>query len=144
MSKISFENMINADMQKTFDVLIDFRNFEKILPEYYSSITPKSIRDESSLVVEHLHLSGNEFVIMAKHFSKPPNLHETRVVGGDIKGSYIIEKISQCGHKTKLVVDAEIVTTKGIKNIFKKIFCCVILCYLIREYFGFIFKTGKN
>ena len=120
MSKINFENMINANMQKTFDILVDFRNFEKILPEYYSSITPKSIRDESSLVVEHLHLSGNEFVIMAKHFSDPPNLHETRVVGGDIKGSYIIEKISQCGHKTKLIVDAEIVSTKGIKNIFKK------------------------
>ena len=120
MSKISFEKMISADIQKIFDVLVDFRNFENILPEYYSSITPKSIRDESSLVVEHLHLSGNEFIIMAKHFSEPPNLHETRVVGGDIKGSYIIEKISQCGQKTKLVVDAEIVTTKGIKNIFKK------------------------
>ena len=120
MSKISFEKMISADIQKIFDVLVDFRNFENILPEYYSSITPKSIRDESSLVVEHLHLSGNEFVIMAKHFSKPPNLHETRVVGGDIKGSYIIEKISQSEQKTKLVVDAEIVSTKGIKNIFKK------------------------
>ena len=120
MSKISFEKMINADIQKIFDILTDFRNFEKIAPEYYSSITPKSIRDESSLVVEHLHLSGNEFVIMAKHFSKTPNLHETRIVGGDIKGSYIIEKISQCGHKTKLVVDAEIVTTKGLKNFFKK------------------------
>ena len=33
MSKISFEKMINANMQKTFDVLVDFRNFEKILPE---------------------------------------------------------------------------------------------------------------
>ena len=120
MSKISFEKMINASMQKTFDVLVDFRNFEKIAPEYYSSITPKSIRDESSLVVEHLHLSGNEFIIMAKHFSKPPNLHETRIVGGDIKGSYITEKISQCGHKTKLVVDAEIVNTKGLKIFFKK------------------------
>ena len=120
MSKISFEKMINADIQKIFDILTDFRNFEKIAPEYYSSITPKSIRDESSLVVEHLHLSGNEFIIMAKHFSKPPNLHETRVVGGDIKGSYIIEKISQSEQKTKLVVDAEIVSTKGIKNIFKK------------------------
>ena len=102
MTKISFEKMINANMQKTFDVLVDFRNFEKILPEYYSSITPKSIRDESSLVVEHLHLSGNEFVIMAKHFSKPPNLHETRVVGGGHKRQLYYRKDFSMWAKNKV------------------------------------------
>ena len=33
MSKISFENMINADMQKTFDVLIDL----EILKKFYQN-----------------------------------------------------------------------------------------------------------
>ena len=120
MSKITFEKIINSNTQRVFDILTDFTNFDKILPEYYSLITIKSIRDESSLVVEHIHLLENEFVIMAKHFSESPKLHETRVVGGDIKGSYIIEKISQYEQKTKLVVHAEIITSKGVKNIFKK------------------------
>jgi coenzyme Q-binding protein COQ10 len=120
MSKITFEKIINSNTQRVFDILTDFTNFDKILPEYYSLITVKSIRDESSLVVEHIHLLENEFVIMAKHFSESPKLHETRVVGGDIKGSYIIEKISQYEQKTKLVVHAEIITSKGVKNIFKK------------------------
>ena len=75
MPTISFEKTANADIQKTFDILTDFENFEKILPEYYTSITTKSVRDESSLVVEHLHLAGNEFIIMAKHFMKSPNIH---------------------------------------------------------------------
>ena len=59
MSKITFEKIINADVEKVLSVLTNFENFEKILPEFYSSITVKSIRDESSLVLEHLHLSGN-------------------------------------------------------------------------------------
>ena len=126
MSKISFEKIIKSDVAKTFKILTDFENFEKLLPEFYSSIAVKSIRDESSLVAEHLHLLGNEFVIMAKHFSEPPNKHQMRVVGGDIKGSFITESIvpfnvnDKLNPQTKIIVDAEIKTTKGLKNTFKK------------------------
>ena len=120
MSTISFEKTVNADIQKTFDILTDFENFEKILPEYYTSITTKSIREESSLVVEHLHLAGNEFIIMAKHFMKSPNIHEMRVVGGDIKGSHIIEKINDLDGKTKITVDANINISKRTKISFQK------------------------
>ena len=66
---------------------------KKLLPNYYPLVRIKSVRDESSLVSEHLKLHDKEFVIMAKHFNDPPYRHEMRVVGGDIKGSYIIEKI---------------------------------------------------
>lgn len=126
MSKISFEKIINSDITKTFKILTDFENFEKLLPEFYSSISVKSIRNESSLVAEHLHLLGNEFVIMAKHFSEPPNKHQMRVVGGDIKGSFITELIiplnvkDELNPQTKISVDAEIKTPKGLKNTFKK------------------------
>ena len=126
MSKITFEKIIHADAKKTFDILTDFENFEKILPEFYSSITVKSIRDESSLVVEHLHLSGNEFVIMAKHFIERPNQHQMRVVGGDIKGSYITELIipfkdnNSSSSQTKIIINAEIKISRGLKDTFKK------------------------
>jgi len=120
MVRIIFEKTVNADIQKTFDVLTDFENFEKMLPNYYTSITTKSIRDESSLVVEHLHLAGNEFIMMAKHFMKSPVIHEMRVVGGDIKGSHIIEKLDQVNGKTKIFVDASINVSKRTKISFKK------------------------
>ena len=126
MSKITFEKIINADVEKVLSVLTNFENFEKILPEFYSSITVKSIRDESSLVVEHLHLSGNEFVIMAKQFIERPNQHQMRVIGGDIKGSYITESITpikgsnSSNSQTKLIVNAEIKIPRGLKDTFKK------------------------
>jgi len=95
-----------------FDIVSNFENFNRLLPDYYPSIQIKSVRDESSLVAEHLKLHDKEFVIMAKHFSQPPYKHEMRVVGGDIKGSYIIEKIIPFESKTKIVVDAKIDTGK--------------------------------
>ena len=112
MTKITFERTIRSDPKKVFDVISNFENYEKLFPDYYPSVRIKSVRDESSLVAEHLKLHDKEFVIMAKHFNDPPYRHEMRVVGGDIKGSYIIEKIIPFESGTKIIVEAKINTGK--------------------------------
>ena len=108
MIKITFERTIRSDPKKVFDIISNFENYERLFPDYYPSVRIKSVRDESSLVAEHLRLHDKEFVIMAKHFNDPPHRHEMRVVGGDIKGSYIIEKIIPFESQTKIIVEAEI------------------------------------
>ena len=82
MLKISFEKEINADIEKSFDIVTNFENFQELFPEFYPSILIKSVRDESSLVAEHLKLHDSEFIIMSKHFFSRPHTHEMRVVGG--------------------------------------------------------------
>jgi len=108
MLKISFEKKIDADIEKSFDVITNFENFQKSFPQFYPSILIKSVREESSLVAEHLKLHDQEFIIMAKHFLSKPHSHEMRVVGGDIKGSNINEIFSFENGKTKLNVVAEL------------------------------------
>ena len=108
MLKISFEREINADIEKSFDIITNFENFQKLFPEFYPSILIKSVRDESSLVAEHLKLHDSEFIIMSKHFLSRPHTHEMRVVGGDIKGSSINEIFSSDDGKTTLKVIAEL------------------------------------
>ena len=108
MLKISFEREINADIEKAFDIITNFENFEKLFPEFYPSILIKSVRDESSLVAEHLKLHDTEFIIMSKHFLSRPNTHVMRIVGGDIKGSSINESFSADNGKIILKVTAEL------------------------------------
>ena len=108
MLKISFEREINSDIEKSFNVVTKFENFQKLFPDYYPSILIKSVRDESSLVAEHLKLHDTEFIIMSKHFITKPYSHQMRVVGGDIKGSSINEIFSFNNGKTSLKVDAEL------------------------------------
>ena len=63
---------------------------------------------------------------MAKHFIERPNQHQMRVIGGDIKGSYITESITpikgsnSSNSQTKLIVNAEIKIPRGLKDTFKK------------------------
>ena len=108
MLKISFERKIDADIEKAFDIITNFENFQKLFPEFYPSILIKSVRDESSLVAEHLKLHDTEFIIMSKHFLSHPKIHEMRVVGGDLKGSSINEIFSVDDGKTILKVNAEL------------------------------------
>ena len=108
MLEISFEREINADLEKSFNVISDFENFQKLFPDFYPSILIKSVRDESSLVAEHLKLHDTEFIIMSKHFTSKPHSHEMRVVGGDIKGSSINEIFSFVNGKTLLKVNAKL------------------------------------
>ncbi len=108
MLKLSFKKEIRADIEKSFKILSDFENFQKLFPQFYPSILIKSVRDESSLVAEHLKLHDKEFVIMSKHFLTPSASHEMRVVGGDMKGSKITETLSTKDNKTILMVDAEL------------------------------------
>ena len=108
MLKISFEREINADIVKAFDIISNFENFKKLFPDFYPSILIKSVRDDSSLVAEHLKLHDTEFIIMAKHFTSKPHSHEMRIVGGDIKGSSINEIFSFDNDITLLEVNAEL------------------------------------
>ena len=108
MLMVSFEREINADIEKSFDIITNFENFQRLFPDFYPSILIKSVRDESSLVAEHLKLHDTEFIIMSKHFISKPNSHEMRVVGGDIKGSSISEIFSFVNGKTLLKVNAEL------------------------------------
>ena len=108
MLKISFEREINANLEKSFEIISNFENFQKLFPDFYPSILIKSVRDESSLVAEHLKLHDSEFIIMAKHFTTKPHSHEMRVVGGDLKGSSITEIFSFDNGKTSLKVNVEL------------------------------------
>ena len=108
MLKIFFEREINADIVKAFDIISNFENFQKLFPDFYPSILIKSVRDDSSLVAEHLKLHDTEFIIMAKHFTSKPHSHQMRIVGGDIKGSSINEIFSFDNGKTSLKVNAEL------------------------------------
>ena len=108
MLKISFKREINSDLEKAFDIISNFENFQKLFPDFYPSILIKSVRDDSSLVAEHLKLHDTEFIIMAKHFTSKPHSHEMRIVGGDLKGSSITETFTSDHGKTLLKVNAEL------------------------------------
>ena len=116
MPKIHFEKIVKADRNRVFDVAANYEEFEKTLPQYFPSIRVRSQRDNVAVVEEHLRVAGKELVMMTKHVTTYPELHEVFVIGGDAKGSQIIEKYEVVPEGTKITVDADI-KLKGVMKI---------------------------
>jgi coenzyme Q-binding protein COQ10 len=69
-----------------------------------------------------MNLGDLELLIMAKHVTREPILHEVFVIGGDAKGSYIKQQFIKVSEGTKIIVDVDL-KLKGkmkISNMFGK------------------------
>ncbi len=62
-----------------------------------------------------MNLGGQEFLIMAKHVTNDPVLHEIFVIGGDAKGSYIKQQFIKVAAGTKILVDVDLKLSGRLK-----------------------------
>ena len=108
LTKINFEKIVKAERNKVFDIAANYEQFQKIMPKYFPSIRVHSIRGNTAVVEEHVRVAGRELVIMTKHVTKYPELHEICVIGGDAKGSHIIERYESIKSGTKITVEADL------------------------------------
>ena len=119
---VTFEKITNLPIEKTFEALTDYESFQNKLSNFFPSIRVISVRPNTTLVEQHIRLAGKELVVMAKHITEKPTLHEILIVGGDIKGSHIIEKYdeTQVGTKITVTINIKIKGAKRILGIFNK------------------------
>ena len=108
MPKFSLEKIVNSDRANVFEIFSNFENYQRIIPQHYPSVRVRSMRGDVSVVEEHLILGGMELLIMAKHVSQKPILHEMIVIGGDAKGSKIKQEFIELEYGTKVLVDVDL------------------------------------
>jgi coenzyme Q-binding protein COQ10 len=108
LPKFSLEKIVNKDRNAVFEIFSNFENYQRIVPQHYPSIRIRSIRGDVSVVEEHLILGDLELVIMAKHVSQKPILHEMYVIGGDAKGSKIKQEFIELENGTKVLIEVDL------------------------------------
>jgi len=107
LSKFSLEKTVNAKRETVYERLSNYENYEKLVPQHYPSVRVRSVRGNVSVVEEHMNLGDMELIIMAKHVTKEPVLHEVFVIGGDAKGSHIKQQFIEISEGTKIIVDVD-------------------------------------
>jgi len=108
LPKFSLEKTVNAKQETVFEILSNYENYQKLIPQHFPSVRIRSVRNNISVVEEHMNLGGQELLIMAKHVTKDPVLHEIFVIGGDVKGSYIKQQFIKVTAGTKILVDVDL------------------------------------
>ena len=102
------EKIVNAKKETVYEILSNYENYEKLIPQHFPSVRVRSVRGNISVVEEHMNLGDRELVIMAKHVTQEPVLHEVFVIGGDAKGSYIKQQFIEVLEGTKIIVDVDL------------------------------------
>ena len=115
LPKINFEKTVKAERNKVFDIAANYEQFQKILPKYFPSIRICSVRGNTAVVEEHMRGAGRELIMMTKHVTKYPELHEVFIIGGDAKGSHIIERYESIKDGTKITVEADLNLSGSLK-----------------------------
>ena len=108
MPKFSLEKIVKNNRNEVFEIFSNFENYQRIIPQHYPSVRIRSMRGDVSVVEEHLILGDLELLIMAKHVSQKPILHEIIVIGGDAKGSRIRQEFIELEKGTKILVDVDL------------------------------------
>jgi coenzyme Q-binding protein COQ10 len=98
------------------------KKFFKLQPIFFPSVRVISVRPNTTLVEEHLKLAGKELIVMTKHVTEEPSIHEIFFVGGDAKGTHIIEQYEQTPKGTRIIlsVDFKLQGHMRLKGIFVK------------------------
>jgi len=108
LTKFSLEKIVYAKREIVYEKLSNYENYQKLIPQHFPSVRVRSVRGNISVVEEHMNLGDLELVIMAKHVTTEPVLHEVFVIGGDIKGSYIKQQFIEVSEGTKIMVDVDL------------------------------------
>jgi coenzyme Q-binding protein COQ10 len=108
LPKFSLEKTVHATRESVYQILSDYENYQKLIPQHFPSVRVRSVRGNISVVEEHMNLGDTELVIMAKHVSEKPVLHEVFVIGGDAKGSHIKEQFIEVSEGTKIIVNVDL------------------------------------
>ena len=115
MPKFSLEKVVNAKREIVYERLANYKNYQKLIPQHFPSVRVRSVRGNISVVEEHMNLGKKELLIMAKHVSTEPALHEIFVIGGDAKGSHIRQQFIEISEGTKIIVDVDLKLGRKIK-----------------------------
>ena len=107
MSKFSLEKTVHAKRETVYERLSNYENYEKLIPQHFPSVRVRSVRGNVSVVEEHMNLGDRELLLMAKHVTKEPVLHEVFVIGGDAKGTHIKQQFIEISDGTKIIVDVD-------------------------------------
>jgi len=108
LPKFSLEKTVHAKRETVYEILSNYENYQKLVPQYFPSVRVRSVRENISVVEEHMNFGDKELVIMAKHVTEKPVLHEVFVIGGDAKGSRIKQQFIEISEGTKIIVDVDL------------------------------------
>lgn len=99
---------VRARAERAFGVATAYDSLHESLPRHYSMSRTRSRRGGVAVVQARMRVAGTEWSVMARHTEDAPRRHETAIIGGDGRGTTIVETYEARGDTTLLTVRARL------------------------------------
>lgn len=99
---------IRAPAERAFGVATAYDSLHESMPCHYAMSRTRSRRGRVAVVQARMIVAGAEWSVMARHTEDAPRRHETAIIGGDGRGSTIVETYDGRGETTLLTVRASL------------------------------------
>ncbi len=108
MTECSASVGVHASAARTFGVATAYDSLHETLPGHYSMSRTRSRRGNVAVVQARMSVAGSEWSVMARHTEDAPRRHEIAIIGGDGRGTTIVETYEEDGESTMLTIRADI------------------------------------
>ncbi len=108
MTSCTASRVIRARPERAFEVATQYDALPESMPDHYIVSETRSRRQNVSVVHARFMLAGRECNVLAKHTEYRPHSHEIAIIGGDCRGSRIVETYEPLGDSTRLTIRADI------------------------------------
>lgn len=125
MGRVFLKGIISMDMQASigsvYDLLSNHAELSKI-NNIIVKVRMRSERPESAVNEETVYLNSKTYKCMVKHLFEAPSVHTYTVIGGDAKGSRVVERLEEIpdGTRVNMSIDWKVglfgFGSKGILN----------------------------
>ena len=107
MTSSSISKILPVDSARAFAAATQYDAMSESMPDYYTMSRVRSRRGNVSVVSAKIIVGGQEWSVLARHTEDPPKKHEVAIIGGDGRGSRIVETYEPLGGETRLTIEAD-------------------------------------
>ncbi|MDC0194364.1 hypothetical protein OAK01_05285 [Candidatus Nitrosopelagicus sp.] len=115
MVKFEFIKIVNIDRDLIFEISTKYKNFTKILPDYFKKLEILEKNENSTKISETINFLGRTTTVLTKHVVIKPDRHIVTMLDGSAKGSNFDEIYEKVGTQTKITIKVDFILHGSLK-----------------------------
>ena len=115
MTKFQFTKIVNVDRNLIFEISTEFKNFTKILPDYFKKLEIVESNNNNTKISETVSFLNRTVTVLSEHIVIKPDRHIVTMLDGPAKGSSFDETYEKIGDKTKITIRVNFILHGNLK-----------------------------
>ena len=108
MKYFNLKRHTTLPQEKIFDISTDVKNFHKVMPDHFKSLSVIEKNTQFQIVLEKISFFGIPMKIKTKHIIIAPDIHEVHILSGPLSGTFFMESYTESPPGSLISIDVNL------------------------------------